>query len=243
MKTLTLFLLFATACLTQQGKADESTSVYSALVKIQTVDTVYSYPATEQSPYQMDLGSRRAGRDSERRTGPAIAGQDFGWQPLRPEPRTKIEQTGATTPEAPATTGQATEAAPGLQVAPYTGPKLGHNELPYIDAEGNQLKNYGIMLTAKWCRWCPIMYENTIKPLREEGYKIYVIDVDDFPDIKDRIYRLDPTAQKMGRGVPYFVVREGGETKKIYFGYTEPHVVRPHLKKHAEQPDNPYDLK
>lgn len=238
MKTLTLLLLFATALFTQQGKADESLSVYSALAEIQTVDSVYSYSVAEQDPYQMDFGSRRVGGDSQRRSRPD---EYFGWVAPERTIRVRIESAGPATETPPKTTTPSQE--PGLNVRSYSGPKLGPNELPYVDAEGNELKNYGIMLTAKWCTWCPKMYRNTVKPLRREGFKIYVIDVDDFPDIKDRIYRLDPTAEKMGRGVPYFVVREGGKTKKIVYGYALPGVVRPHLKKFAEQTDDPYDLK
>jgi hypothetical protein len=228
MRALILFLLLATASFTQQGKADETSSVYSALVEIQTVDSVYSYPVAKQDPYQMDLGDRRVGGYSQRRSR-------FGWINLRDTPNNRIEKAGKATE---ASTSSTTTKS-GLKITTYTGPELGPNELPYVDAEGNQLKNYGIMLTAEWCSWCPKMYRNTVEPLRREGYKIYVIDVDTFPDIKDRIYRLDTTAEKMGLGVPYFVVREDGKTKKIIYGYALSGLIRPHLKKFAEQENDP----
>jgi hypothetical protein len=214
------------------GKADESTSVYNSLVEIQTLDSIYTFEIEHPNPYQMDFGDQRNSVDNQRRT--QLENEyNFGW--VKPTPTVKVESTGEAT-TFPPTTGSQSE---GLRVTTYTGPDLDPNNLPYVDKEGFTNNNYAILLTAEWCRWCKLMYRDTIEPLRKEGYKIFIIDIDEFPDIKERIHRLDGDAEKMGQGAPYFVVRQGGKTTKIYYGYTKPNKIRPHLKK----PETPYDYK
>lgn len=243
MKTLFLLLTLATALLIQSVNANETTSVYQALVEIQTLDEVYSYASVDKNPYQMDLGSRRVSGYSERRN------RLFGWSgpviynDISIRTGAQIESTGESTFAPPTTGRSASGATQGLRVKPYTGLKLGPNELPYIDAQGNKNNNYAILLTATWCTWCHKMYNDTVEPLRKKGFKIYIIDIDEFPDIKTRIYRLDKTAQRMGRGVPYFIIRQSGKTTKIIQGYTSADKIRPHLKKLQEHPDEPYDLR
>lgn len=205
--------------------ANEPSSVYNNLVEIQEMDSVYSFETSKPNPYKMDFGSGRVGVNNQQRTR---GDYNFGWAGPLVGP-IKIESTGETTEVPPSGSTQ------WLKVAPYRGPNLGPNEIPYVDAEGFTDNNYAILLTASWCKYCKMMYNDTIEPLRKEGYKIFVVDIDEFSDIKERIYRLDKSAGKMGRGVPYFVVREGGETTKIYHGYTSPDKIRPHLKK-----PNPY---
>jgi len=228
-KTLALLIALLTASITQTGRTADETHGYHGLVEVQTVDQVSSRKADEESPYRLEIGDRRSSGDSE------SSYRLFGWLP---EIRTKVESTGGKT-LTPKKTAGATESS--LRVAPYIGPELKPNELPYIDKDGNKDRNYGILLTAKWCNWCYRMYQDTVQPLRDEGFKIYIIDVDEFPDIKERIHRLDPSAEEMGKGVPYFIVRDGGKTKKIFYGYTEAEKIRPHLKNYQEQIDKETD--
>lgn len=236
MKTLVLLCVIACAMLPLQVAANEE-SPYDALATFQTLDTVYSYTLEAERADQLASGNQKAGQPSQQ------SDRFFGWVDKPTEPKTKIEVVGEATPKA-----SSDQAKRGLIVAPYDGPPLGPNDLPYVDAEGFTGNNYAIFLTATWCHWCHKMYDDVVGPLRKDGFKVFVIDVDEFPDIKDRIYRRDPTAEKMGRGVPYFVIREGGETKKIYYGYTTAGYIRPHMKKPRDpepkpEPDNPYDLR
>ena len=237
MKTAIVLCLLVAASFVQSGKANESTSVYNSLVEIQTLDSVYSFKTEQPNPYKMDFGDQPASVDHQRRTGFGNE-YNFGWVKPDDNYRIKVESTGAATTVPPTTDTQ----PEGLIVAPYKGSDLGVDELPYVDKEGFTDNNYAILLTADWCKWCKIMYRDTVEPLRKEGYKIFIIDIDEFSDIKERIHRLDKNAEKMGRGAPYFVIRQGGETTKIYYGYTGPDKIRPNLKK-PEELDNshPYD--
>lgn len=239
MRAIFLLLTLVTALLTQPVIADESFSVYSALVEIQTVDSIYSFEDLDKVSHQVDHGDRPASGHSERRD------PLFGWirdlspySPTNVRAGAQIESSGKSTLTPPTTGRASSTSTQGLRIASYTGHELEPDELPYIDAQGNKDNNYAIFLTATWCHWCHKMYKDTVEPLREEGFKIYIIDVDEFRDIKARIHRLDTTAEKMGRGVPYFVVREGGKTKKLISGYTSATIIRPHLKKLKEQTED-----
>lgn len=234
MKTLVLLCAIAFASLLPQVVTANDKSPYDGLVEIQALDSIYSYTLEEAREDRLVARNQDLGQPSQQQP------QFFGWVDEPTEPKTTIQVTGEATPSAPSSPAKG-----GLTVAKYTGPPLGPNDLPYIDAEGFAGNNYAIFLTATWCHWCHKMYDHTIEPLRKEGYKIVVIDVDEFPDIKDRIYRRDPTAEKMGRGVPYFIIREDGKTKKLYYGYTSAATIRPHIKlpvKPETEPDNNNDL-
>lgn len=209
-------------------------SVYDALVEIKEMDSIYSYKIEDKKANRLER------RSPQHHTIGQPDNRFFGWVKADEEPRTRIQITGAYTSSSQESQSE------GLIVAKYTGPDLGPNDLPYIDAEGFTNNNYSILLTASWCKWCHKMYKDTVESLREKGFKVFVIDVDEFPDIKDRIYRRDPTAEKLGfRGVPYFIIREDGKTKKIFYGYTTPEVIIPYLKKPVkpETVDDPYDLR
>lgn len=207
-------------------------SVYDALVEIETLDSIYSFKIDEESPYRLELRGSRDSRHSERRPG------QFGWVDPKSTKRTKVESSGKATEQ------DSGSPQTGLIVEAYTGPKLKADEIPYIDKEGFRNNNYGIMLTATWCHWCRKMYKDAVEPLRAEGFKVYVIDVDEFPDIKDKIHRLDTSAEKMGRIVPCFVVRQGGKTTKMFSGYVTADTLRPHMKKPEKADDNQlYDLR
>lgn len=108
------------------------------------------------------------------------------------------------------------------------------DELPYIDKEGDTNRNYCIMLTANWCTHCKRMYKE-IRTLRDKGYRVYVLDIDDYPDLKDKLNRLDPTAPKIGSGAPYTIVRDKGKTKKVFRGFVKAEKVAPHLKHYKTQ--------
>ena len=232
MKTLILMCTVVCASLLTSRVTANEGSPYDALVEVQALDSIYSYTLEDTCP------DRLAHRDPVTRPVSQQQPRFFGWVDEEVEPKTKIQVTGQATAAPPED-----RPAQGLQVKKYDGPPLGPNELPYIDSQGYAGNKYGIMLTAEWCGWCQKMYGDTVDPLRKDGYKVFVIDMDQFPDIKDRIYRRDPTAEKMGRGAPYFIVREGGKTKKVFYGYTRPGLIKDFLKKpdKLEKPEDEPD--
>ena len=115
-------------------------------------------------------------------------------------------------------------------------PKVEDSELPFIDEAGDTDRNYAILISAEWCLPCKTMYK-IVAQLREEGYRLYILDIDAFPKIKDKLNRLDPKAPHIGAGVPWLVIREGGKTVKVFKGVTDIETIRPFLTLYQDQLD------
>jgi thiol-disulfide isomerase/thioredoxin len=115
-------------------------------------------------------------------------------------------------------------------------PVVEDDELPFIDKAGDTNRNYAVLISAEWCPPCKTMYK-TIARLREEGYRVYIFDVDAFPEIKDKLNRLDPQAPHIGLGVPWLVIRESGKTVKVFKGVTDIEMIRPFLTRYQDQLD------
>jgi len=99
-----------------------------------------------------------------------------------------------------------------------------------IIEDGNEKKNYLVMLTAEWCHWCKKMYP-LMKSLKADGYLVYVFDVDE-PQNKDF-----PKKYK-ARAYPQFLIYENGKEKHRTAGATE---EKWFVKRLVKQDNNPYD--
>ena len=109
---------------------------------------------------------------------------------------------------------------------------------PMICKQGDCKKTYLLFFTAKWCPACRKMYA-AIEQLRNEGYIVYVLDVDDFPDAAEKC---------RAKMLPTFVIMSNGEEITRFVGITDIEKLRVQLKtrdEQAEQTDQPkpYDFK
>jgi len=97
---------------------------------------------------------------------------------------------------------------------------------PPVVPEGN----YGVLISANNCVHCTRMYP-IVQELKKQGYKVYVYNSSDYPKIKAQLNALDTSARQIGRGAPWFIVRSGGKTVKVFRGYRSLEVLLPHMKK------------
>lgn len=110
---------------------------------------------------------------------------------------------------------------------------------PPVVPEGN----YGVLITSDGCIHCRRMYP-TINTLRDQGFKVYVYNSSKYPKIKEQLNDLDPDARPIGRGAPWFIIRSGGKTTKVFRGYQTLKTLQPHMKKPDPKPVEPnYDFK
>lgn len=94
---------------------------------------------------------------------------------------------------------------------------------------GDCKKNYLVFFTAKWCGPCKKMY-GIINRLRDAGYIVYVIDVNDFPD----------AAKKANaHTLPTFIVMDNQKEVERFIGITSEDDLTKNLKKRDEQKDEP----
>ncbi|MHC4370202.1 MAG: thioredoxin family protein [Planctomycetota bacterium] len=240
MTRILLLSLAIVAASTLHAEANNEGSVYTALVEIQAVDTLPRTPVIDREESQRPRGSEEAG----------------GHRALRPRHQDGGAYDGLTTFEAAATarpsqepilveSGEFTLTKPrGFRSRGYKFdiPVVEDDELPFIDAAGDTDRNYAVLISAEWCLPCKTMYK-TIAQLREEGYRVYVMDVDAFPEIKDKLNRLanNPQAPQIGLGVPWLVIRESGKTVKVFKGVTDIETIRPFLTLYQDQLDRERD--
>jgi thiol-disulfide isomerase/thioredoxin len=230
--TRILLLLLAIVATSILAEANNDDSVYTALVEIQTVDALPRTPVIDRE------GSQHPRRSEE--TG--------GHRPRRARHQGVYDSlatvaTAETTPTPPGQvlveSGEFTTAKPrDFRPRDYKFdiPEVEGDELPFIDKAGDTNRNYALLISAEWCLPCKMMYK-TIARLREEGYRVYILDVDAFPEIKDKLNRLDPQAPHIGLGVPWLVIRESGKTVKVFKGVTDIETIRPFLTVYQDQLD------
>jgi thiol-disulfide isomerase/thioredoxin len=124
------------------------------------------------------------------------------------------------------------------KTAPSKG--LNPNEIPYVDESGDTFSNYAIVVGAPFCLYCKKMYP-IIKQLREEGYTVYYINIEEWPDIKERLNKVkgDPKVSDIGLGIPWTIIRENNKTIKLFRGYIAIDKIRPWLKKNNKGKKKP----
>lgn len=86
-------------------------------------------------------------------------------------------------------------------------------------------KNYAVLFTARWCAACRIMYP-MVTQLRNEGYIVYVLDVDDYPEAA----RL-----ANAHSLPTTVIFDKGAEIQRHIGVTRLEVLKENLKTKDEQ--------
>jgi thiol-disulfide isomerase/thioredoxin len=110
-----------------------------------------------------------------------------------------------------------------------------------IKDQGNENKNYVVMISASWCAPCKKMYPHMLD-LREQGYIIYIFDTTqtEFEDYA-ALYAID--------AYPTFIVYDKGKEVRRSEGLTNKTWFKKHLKLKKDQkdeepdvePSNPYD--
>lgn len=104
-----------------------------------------------------------------------------------------------------------------------------------IKDDGNELKNYVVMLTAEWCYWCKKM-KPIMNSLEHQDYIVYVFDVDEkgHEDFAKK-YKV--------KAYPQFIIYENGKQKHRTAGATDEAWFKKRMKtrKEQSQSDNPYD--
>lgn len=235
MKNLLLITAIVFAMGSFQVANAHEHSAYDSLAPVQTVASESACPYRNETEDRVERGTRRTDRDSK--SSPGRDGKDrshlFGWAGPIPyngladtAPEERFVSSKSFTAQKPRRVGKT---GSGHKIDKTEG-----DELPFIDKAGDTNRNYCIMLTATWCSWCQKMYDE-IKELRDKGYRVYVLDIDDYPDIKDKLNRLDPDAPEIGSGAPYIIVRDKGKTKKVFRGFTKAEKIAPHLKHYKTQ--------
>lgn len=109
----------------------------------------------------------------------------------------------------------------------------------HITKQGNENKNYVVMISASWCGPCKKMYPE-MKKLREKGYIIYIFDTTkkEFEDYA-ALYAIN--------AYPTFIVYDKGKEVRRSVGVTNKSWFKKHLKLKKNQkdekkePNNPYD--
>jgi thiol-disulfide isomerase/thioredoxin len=94
---------------------------------------------------------------------------------------------------------------------------------------GDCKKNYVMLATAKWCRYCPAM-KLVAEQLRKEGYIVHVVEYD---ANKDKLTALGV------RTLPTTLVFADGKVDKFFGGVTAISQIRDGLKTRAEQDKPP----
>jgi thiol-disulfide isomerase/thioredoxin len=89
--------------------------------------------------------------------------------------------------------------------------------------------NYAVFFTARWCAACRVMYP-MVNSMREKGYTIFVLDVDDYPE-----------AARLANAhtLPTTIIFEGGKEIKRHIGVTRQVVLEETLKKKDATPAPP----
>lgn len=242
MKTFLSLLAIVCVVITQTEMSHASQTPYEGLVANQAAASVYSF---SEGGRQTDQLERRvavsAADDSD-------SPRYFGWSghehQLQPS-----EYAGISDGTFITDTGQVSfqRRNPRKANSPEK-PKIGPDELPYVLDKN---ANYAIVLGGPSCIYCKKMYP-IVKQLRKEGYTVYYIDTEVWPDIKQRLNRLkgDKKVDDIGSGIPWTVVRENNKTIKLFRGYIAIDKIRPWLKKKKDEDEKkkptvpePYDFK
>lgn len=238
MKTFLRLLTIACAIVVTTdlfGETINEDSVYSTLAEIQTVDSLIVSPSQNGQANRLEqrtdatAGYCQYGARSQREV----------YSGLIPSAYNKLIEMPTSQESILEVSDEFTEMKPRrfqLIKYQYEIPEVKEDELPFINKRGDVERNYGILLSAEWCKPCKRMYKVVAK-LREEGFRIYVLDVDAFPKIKDKLNRLakNPKAPRIGEGVPWFIVRDKGRTVKMFQGFTNTEKICPHLRPYKEQ--------
>lgn len=236
MKTLTHTLIIAFVIMaTGIGRADESSSPYEGLAPVEET--------TALSPYSF----RTRGEDRVDERTPATAGtlgrspRYSGWlEPENLSPRNtgtlgldpRFEDSGKVSPGP--RLGATTQRTP-------PAPKVGPNELPYIDAQGMKFKRYAIVLTGPGCHYCEKM-KPIIKQLRKEKFMVYMLDTSVFPDLVTKLNRMSKDyPAKIDRAIPWIIIRDNNKTIKMFRGYVAIDKIRPWLVE-PKKPEDEYRL-
>lgn len=100
---------------------------------------------------------------------------------------------------------------------------------PQIQKDGNTLKPYAVVFSAKWCGPCQQMKPH-IESLRKRGYLIYVVDVDLAPQSKE----------KMGvSSLPTIILMNGGAEQDRHVGGMQLDELRQYVDSNDNaKPDN-----
>jgi hypothetical protein len=234
MTRILLLLLAIVATSTLHAETNDESSVYTALVEIQTVDSLHRIPVIDREESQRPRGSGEAGEHRARRPRHQDGGAYDGLtafattETARPSQEPVLVESGAFITAKPRDFRS--------QGYKFDIPVVDGDELPFIDKAGDANRNYAVLISAEWCLPCKTMYK-TIARLRDEGYRVYIFDVDAFPEIKDKLNRLDPQAPHIGIGVPWLVIRESGKTVKVFKGVTDIETIRPFLALYQDQLD------
>jgi hypothetical protein len=232
-RTLVLLLaIVATSIL--PAEANNEGSVYTALVEIQTVD---SFPHAQVSNWEGSQHPRRSeetGGHRSRRARHQDGGVYDGLTTFAPAETTPTPPGRVLVEAGEFTTAKPRDFRP--RDYKFDIPEVEGDELPFIDKAGDTNRNYAVLISAEWCLPCKTMYK-TVARLREEGYRVYIFDVDAFPGIKDKLNRLDPQAPRLGAGVPWLVIRESGQTIRVFKGVTNIETIRPFLTLYQAQLD------
>lgn len=119
--------------------------------------------------------------------------------------------------------------------SPFIGQDEGEEELDFtpehIKKQGNEKKNYLVMISADWCVWCKKMYPTLLK-LREDGYIIYIFETnrEEFQDYA-ALYNV--------KAYPTFIVYDGGKEVDRKVGKTDEEWFKKRLKTRGEQKEVP----
>lgn len=98
---------------------------------------------------------------------------------------------------------------------------------PAICKNGDCKRNYIVLFTARWCRWCPRQKE-IAEQLIKDGYIVYIVDYDTHKDIADEL-RVTT--------LPTTLVFDGGKEIARYTGLTKAEQLKAGVKKRSEQKD------
>lgn len=124
--------------------------------------------------------------------------------------------------------------------SPLTGPDEKKDFTPErIKKQGNENKNYAVMISASWCTPCKKMYPHMAE-LRKRGYIIYVFDATqtEFENYA-ALYAV--------KAYPTFIIYDKGSEVQRSEGITNRTWFKKHLKLKKDQidepidPENPYD--
>lgn len=105
-----------------------------------------------------------------------------------------------------------------------------------IKEQGNENKNYAVMISAEWCAPCKKMYPH-MADLRKQGYIIYIFDTtkEEFKNYA-ALYAVN--------AYPTFIIYDKGKEVRRSGGITNKSWFKKHLKLKKDQkdePSNPYD--
>jgi thiol-disulfide isomerase/thioredoxin len=234
MTRILLLLLAVVATSILHAETNDESSVYTSLVEIQTVDSLPRTPVIDREASQRPRGSGETDEHRARRPRHQDRGAYDGLTTL-----TTTEAARPSQEQVLVESGEFTLTKPRdfrSRDYKFDIPAVDGDELPFIDKAGDANRNYALLISAEWCPPCKMMYK-TIARLREEGYRVYILDVDAFPEIKDKLNRLDPQAPHIGLGVPWLVIRESGKTVKVFKGVTDIETIRPFLTLYQDQLD------